>query len=182
MAGPPAAASEPAGARTHDGFYMRLGLGYGYMTTSVEVGPSEGTIKKTGTAFQFSAGGTPIPGLVIAGTIFTHVQSSPDFEVGGQTLKNDKSVFLLGLGPLVDFYPDPKGGFHVGGSLLYSTFNSINYTSTGFGIGAHAGYDLFFSNSWSVGPTVGLLYSKTSKDPEKDSSVSIVGMITVLDH
>ena len=33
------------------------------------------------------------------------MQSSPGFEAGGQTIKTDKSVLLLGLGPLVDFDP-----------------------------------------------------------------------------
>jgi hypothetical protein len=184
-AGPPPAApaeeAEPRGARTHDGFYMRLGLGYGYLAASEEAGGFESKFHGTGTAFQFSAGGTPIPGLVIAGTLFTHVVK-PKVEVNGQDVEADKSIFVLGLGPLVDFYPDPKGGLHFGALGTYSSLNAINYTSTGFGVGVHAGYDFFFSNSWSVGPVLQFLYSKTSKDQINDSTSSIVLMITVLDH
>lgn len=191
---PPAAAPAPArpaaapvaegGARTHDGFYLRMGGGYGYMTTSVD--PINSTIKGTGSAWLLTIGGTIIPGLVIGGTMFTHLQSKPTVEVGGQSGTVDKTLFLLGFGPTVDFYPDPKQGLHFGGGLSYSTFNAVNYTSTGYGANVFGGYDLFFSDSWSIGPMLQLAYSNTSKDlggvTEKDSAISISGLLTVVDH
>jgi hypothetical protein len=179
----PTEAEESGGARTHDGFYLRMGAGFGYLTTSASVGAgADVTVKGLGPAFQLSIGGTPVRGLVIAGTLFTHVQPSPSVEAGGASVSSDKTLFWLGLGPLVEYYIDPKGGLHFGASLLYSTFNGVNYTSTGFGGGLHGGYDFFFSDRWSVGPGLQMIYSKTSKDPEKDSSLSIALMVSVVDH
>ena len=176
----PEASADARGVRTHDGFHLRLGVGYGYMTTSVE--PGAGKIKGPGSAWLLTIGGTPVPGLVIGGTLFTHVQGKPTVEQGNFSGEASKAVFLLGIGPTVDFYPDPKGGLHFGGSLLYTSLNSVNYTSTGFGAHVFGGYDLFFSDQWSVGPTLQLVFSKTAKDPEKDTTTSISAMITLLDH
>ena len=84
--GPPAPAPPPAdavavgaGAETHDGFYLRLALGGGYMVLNRE---TEGELRGTtldvsgssriaggGTAFELSIGGTPGEGLVLAGTL-----------------------------------------------------------------------------------------------------------------
>lgn len=187
---PPGAAQPPTrsegGARTHDGFYMRLGAGYGYMTDTNTVGSLEGKIKGAGSAWLLTLGGTPIPGLVIGGTLFTHIQPKPTVEAGGQSKSIDETLFLLGIGPTVDFYPDPKAGLHFGGGFLYSTFNAINYTSTGYGVHVEGGYDFFFSDSWSIGPLLQLAYSNTSKDQggitSKDSATSISAMITIVDH
>jgi hypothetical protein len=173
-------ASEPPGAHTHDGFHLRLGVGYGYMTTTES--PIEAKIKGPGSAWLLTIGGTPVPGLVIGGTLYTHIQPKPTYEFGGQSGESSKAVFLLGIGPMVDFYPDPKGGLHFGGTLLYSSLNAVNYTSSGYGAGLFGGYDFFFSNQWSVGPLLQAVYSKTSKDPVTDSTASIALLITVTDH
>jgi len=119
---------------------------------------------------------------VIGGTLLTHVQGKPTVEVGNQSTEATNSVFLLGIGPTVDYYIDPKGGLHFGGSLLYTSLNAVNYTSTGFGVHVFGGYDFFFSDQWSIGPTLQLAFSKTSKDPEKDTTTSISAMITIVDH
>lgn len=185
-----ASAAEPvqevvAGEHTHDGFYMRLGAGYGYMTTSSSVTgqANSASIKGVGPAFQMSFGGTPIPGLVIAGTMFMHLQSKPSVDLGnGQSADANSSVFLLSLGPIVDYYPDPHGGLHFGGGPLFSTFNGINYTSTGFGATVFGGYDLWIGKSWSFGPALQYNFSHASKDPETDTSNSIAVMLSFTDH
>jgi len=175
-----AAAPEPAGAHTHDGFYLRLGGGLGYQSTSED--PDGGKIKGTGTSWLLSIGGTPVPGLTIAGTIFTVFQSKPSVTIGNLTADANSAVWMTGIGPIVDYYFDPHEGFHLGGGPLFTSLNAINYTATGYGVTAFTGYDFWIGNQWSVGPTLQLAYSHTSKDNFSDSSTSASLMITFLDH
>jgi hypothetical protein len=174
----PPAAPEPHGARTHDGFYLRLGGGYGYTSTSTD---PETKLKGGGGAFGLSIGGSPIPGLAIAGTMFVQLQKT-SITVNGNDFPNDTNWFYLGIGPLVDFYPDPKAGLHFGGTVHYATWSRTNLTAGGYGLGLHGGYDFFFSDSWSVGPTLQLLYANTDKDSVKFSTTSVSLMITLVDH
>ena len=107
-------------------------------------------------------------------------------ETGAVSAKADKTIFALTIGPSVDAFPDPKGGFHVGGGLGYGTMNAVNYTSTGYELHVFTGYDFWIGNNWSIGPMLRFMASKTSKDVGagsiKDTTTSIALMVTVLDH
>jgi len=177
------AAPEPKGAHYHDGFYLRLGAGIGWMgvTETTEPASGEAKLKGTGTAWHLTIGGTIIPGLAIGGTLFTHI-IKPSVETAAGTVTADKSIFSLALGPTVDWFPDPAGGFHAGAGLGWGTMNAINYTSTGYELHVFTGYDFFFSDNWSVGPMLQLSAQKTSKDNFRDSTTSISLMVTLLDH
>jgi hypothetical protein len=179
--GPPPAEAEPPGAHTHDGFYLRLGLGLGYMTDSQTKGFVD-KVSGTGSGYLLSIGGTPIPGLVIAGTMFTHLQPKPHYELGATSGDTANAFFLFAIGPTVDYFPDPKGGLHFGGGPLYGTYNTVNYTSTGFALTAFGGYDLWIGKNWSFGPSLQLTYNHSGKDQATDSTTSIALMFSFLDH
>ncbi len=161
---------------------MRLGAGYGIANTTEEAGGASLKVKGSGASFLGSWGGSIIPGLAIAGTLFMHGPYKPSINFNGMEVKSDKSVFLLTLGPTVDWFPDPKGGLHVGAHLHYATFNAVNYTSGGWGGALFGGYDIAIGGKWAIGPLVQLMYASTSKDNFKDSTLSVVGMINVLDY
>ena len=178
-----AAQGEPE--RTHyDGFYLRLGAGYGYMTTTESIGGQDaGKIKGAGGAFDLVIGGSPIPGLAIGGKLFSQWQTKPTVEVGSTSVESDKTVVLVSIGPVVDFFPDSKnGGFHVGGGPLYSSLSAVNYTSTGYALAVFAGYDFHVGGKWSLGPNVQFLYSSTSKDTVNDKTTSIAVFFSALDY
>jgi hypothetical protein len=171
-------------ATHYDGFYLRLGAGYGYMTTTESSGGQDlGKIKGPGGALDITIGGSPIPGLAIAGKLFTQWQTKPTVEVGGTSGEADKTVVLAGIGPVVDFFPDSKnGGFHIGGGPLYSSLSAVNYTSTGYAIALFTGYDFHVGGKWSLGPNVQFLYSSSSKDTFTDKTTSIVVFFSALDY
>lgn len=171
------------GAHLHDGFYLRMALGYGPLkvTESVANTTAETKLKGNGTAFELIIGGTPTPGLAIGGSLFTHT-IKPEIEIGNTTVESTKSIFVLSLGPMVDWFPVATGGFHVGGGVGWGTLNAVNYTSTGTAFHLFTGYDFWIGNEWSLGPALRLTSSKTSKSPFDDSATSIVVMISVLDH
>ena len=158
------------GAETHDGFFLRIGLGIagiglrrdgeveGGGASTVDTGQSR--VIGGGTAGELSIGGTPARGLVVSGTILSHTIAEP-------TLKRDGSddVDLGGplnfgiLGASVDWYPSPTGGFHAGGTLgiawavaetpAGSDFDDIGGAGLGASLGA--GYDWWVGEEWSLG-------------------------------
>lgn len=171
------------GAHLHDGFYLRMALGYGPLnvTESVANTSVETKLKGNGTAFELIIGGSPTPGLAIGGSLFTHA-IKPKIETATGSVESTKSIFVLSLGPMVDWFPSATGGFHVGGGVGWGTLNAVNYTSTGTAFHLFTGYDFWIGNEWSLGPALRLTSSRTSKEPFEDSATSIVLMISVLDH
>ncbi len=66
---PPQEADEP-GAHLHDGFYLRVALGGGWLGMRTDSAP-EADVKGGGGSLDLLLGGTPIDGLVIGGGIFS---------------------------------------------------------------------------------------------------------------
>lgn len=125
-------ASSGRGDHLHDGFYFRVGLGYGTnsMTTtggrySTGWAVPDVHVEGSGIALDLFVGATPIAGLVVGGTVFLNGSGHPTVEVNGK--RYDKSdtngtINLFLLGPFVDGFFDPKSGFHLGGALGHVNF------------------------------------------------------------
>jgi hypothetical protein len=174
-------APEPIGPRTrhyHDGFYLRLSLGPGLLwaKTSVETDIVDGdsTYSGGGFALELSMGGTPAPGLVVGGGILVQDAFDPgiDVHVGEGTdtdavLRTDgDGLVLFMIGPMIDAFPDPNGGFHVGGMLGLAALNfpdKDDNPAGGFGISAWAGYAWWVSSQFSLGATLRLTGAFTGR-------------------
>lgn len=108
---------------------------------------------------EVSVGGTPAEHVVVAGTLLGWVLPAPALVVGGGprfNLVGPLGVFLLA--PTVDIFPNPLGGFHLGGGAGLAgatvrvddpSFRSIGGTGAGFT--AELGYDFWTAKEWSVG-------------------------------
>ena len=188
---PPVAAADPT-ARRHDGFYLRLGLGAGLMRSVVDFedvsGTSEVKARGGGAGFEFAMGGTVAPGLVIGGGIYTVSASGITWEsdqVADWTDSDDDSfkggdgaIGLLGV--MLDFYPNPRGGFHIQGGLGLGTialdndddddFPGENWEGGGGGLMLGAGYEFWISDQWSLGG-VGRVLMVSGKVRGSDSDV-----------
>jgi hypothetical protein len=171
---PPPAATPPPRASTapvlpptteghvHDGFYFRfsLGLSHGWMNGSGPAG--EASVSGGGVGFLLAAGGTPAPGFVVAGT-FMYAGADGALNGGGicaappcASPTGDVTSGHFILGGLVDWFPDPKGGFHVGGSLglggLAITYPGGDASSgSSLGLSVLGGYDWWIGPEWSLG-------------------------------
>jgi hypothetical protein len=126
-------------ARTHDGFYLRLGVGLGYGSDSVKsdpygvvAGPVVATVQVDGTvsgfagASEVAVGGSLADGFVLGGGLYSVLIFSPetnDARLNGATFNGtvefDASSFHV-LGPFVDYYFDPLAGLHLQGALGYA--------------------------------------------------------------
>ena len=173
----------PKGDYVHDGLYFRYAVGPTYLRVTGD-GPA-GSIATGGVGIGevLAIGGTPAPGLVIAGAAVAHL-----------AVDGSQAVVNLGeYGLLADWFPDPGGGWHVGGSI---GLGSLDYArndddTRGYSVGGtvFGGYDVWVAPQWSVGallaatlsPRVGM-QDAGPLDPLELMLASIAIEATVLCH
>ena len=160
----PSATSDPSeasdaslGAHLHAGFYFREALGVGFSSLSAD-GPFGRTVMTSGIPGLPTAdglvllGGTPARGLVL-GAGFQEMSMQGYFR-GGAHDRTSANGEELTVGPFVDYYPDPAGGFHVGalvglsGALVTGGGSEMSLSLGGTIFG---GYDWFVGRQTSVG-------------------------------
>ena len=133
----------------HDGFYLQSGLGVAYWSSGHplhEVFP-EVTLKGWGVAYGIRCGWTWrgfTAGAGLAGrTIWAEERTGPD---GQNEIAKDVRA-LINAGPFVDWYLDPRGGFHLGVMLGFGPKEedaSLNYH-------LWVGYDFRIKGDWWIG-------------------------------
>ena len=169
----PAAAEED---RVHDGVHVRaaLGAGYGADSATREVGGTEtkGRVGGAAVSGELSAGYAVVAGGILgAGFYFNHVPSPKARDIvwhaGQFTIDIDEIEFDEGgywmLGPMFDYYPVSRGGFHVSLALGWGVFGlgdgelsdglRVNTDQKGGGISGAlgVGYDFWVADVLSVG-------------------------------
>ncbi len=100
---------------------------------------------------------------------------------------------LLLIGPFVDGFPNPKRGFHVGGTLGLAgvSFSKLGAAderreANGFGGAVWIGHDFWVADEWSIGPSLRFLTTIT-QDKTKDTDLTVTSraltlMVTALYH
>jgi hypothetical protein len=143
-------AAEP---RTHDGVYLRLGVGPNFASGTLDTAADSST-DGFGVATQLAIGWTVRRGLVVGVGTFPMVNPAPSYDgiaAGGQ--------HISATGPFVDYYVDPRKGLHVQAGLLLA----VGYLdggdregNVGAGVAGTAGvgYEVFVSDEWSLGGVV----------------------------
>jgi hypothetical protein len=154
---------------THDGFYLHIEAGLGYLSTSGD-GPIEESFSGLSLDTGLFLGGTVGPVVIGGGFIYDTVPS-PSYSLNGQDQDlgdTDISLYMIGIGPFVDVYPDPKSGLHFlgfagWGGLEASVNGNVGGSDpTGLVAILGAGYDFWIADQWSVGPLARLTYAPLS--------------------
>jgi hypothetical protein len=173
--------------RTHDGFYLRLGLGLGSL--SLDVDPSDGTLDATSAsasavAFDLLIGGTPGRGLAIGGALLVSAGSAAGVDVGGVETNENAALTTGIIGAFVDGFPDPHGGLHIGGTVglasasLERDGSTDDFRGGGVGLAGWVGYAAWLGPEWSLG---GMLrfYGAVTRDPTGDGFAGRSGGLVI---
>ncbi|HEU4408507.1 MAG TPA: hypothetical protein VFS43_24810 [Polyangiaceae bacterium] len=184
--------------RQHDSFYLRLGVGPGFVSdpAKVEFGGLEGeaTLTGVGAATEVALGGTVAPGLIVGGGIYSQLVVEPranDAEISVFGLSGEvddvtfESFSFHLLGPFVDYYVDPRRGFHLQGSvglgLLGVGDGEVDgndnpalreHGSAGVGAMVGIGYDWWVSDRWSLGVLGRVSYAAMSGENDDEAEWS----------
>jgi hypothetical protein len=141
----------------HHGFYLRFGAGASFLDLTGDGPAGSARLSGFGPALTLAIGGTLEDGLVVAGTwhLSLGASSPPTGPLEGH---GNLFIFSEQLGLLVDWYPDPRGGWHVGGAVGVGILgaDAINGSVGGLsGIDATAsllgGYDWWIARKWTLG-------------------------------
>lgn len=181
---PPAASSEEKG-RSHEGLYVRGALGGGGLwarrTYAPAGGPESGTTTRgaAGT-LELTIGGTPAPGFVVAGSLFGALVLAPTTRTESASTRDAGTLALDMIAATVDWYPRPRGGFHLGGSLGVALLRSseqsersASFDARGPALALAGGYDVWTGEHLSVGGLARLLTAAVGdKGPRAPESTS----------
>lgn len=204
---PPAPSLAPPpqlGSRVHDGFYLRLGFGFGGVWGSAKEPDADEEDRVDfdgiGVFGELAMGGTVAPGLVVGGGSYTAIIPAPTYE------RRDDGASVTGggvtaglLGPMVDYYWDPSKGFHAQGALGISTVVAAegdeesttidgrevtlripgdDYSGTGFGLMLGVGYESWVGDEWSFGGLLRLVYlsAEVSSTEDDDDTLDVHGL------
>lgn len=174
----PALAAEPRppGHYVHDGFYAQLALGAGMIRDSFESGDgnfffddTRGTVKGFGHSQHFAIGGAIAPGLALAGAAAGDIARTTSTDFEGGRVSPEESYAVLTLGPMLDFYFDPRGGLHAlagGGLGVTSPVQPDGVDgggTTGFGVFAGVGYEWWIAPQWGIGALLRVQYVRAEE-------------------
>jgi hypothetical protein len=175
MAPPPPPAEGSGGARTHDGFFLRLGLnlGPGMVTEEFSQGPLSGEFKYSGiaTGFDLYLGGTLAPGFVLGGALIATWSSNPSVETPTGDVDLDGTLIFAGTALFANYYIDPGEGLHFQGLLGFGALDFVTDEGqsggndpTGVFFGGGVGYEFWVADEWSIGPFGRVIYGSLSTD------------------
>ncbi len=154
-----AARTAQAQVHAHQGFFLRLDVGGGYLEQRAPTNSTLGDMKVSGGAgaFGVAVGGAVAENLVLAGHLFSNAVSNPSisFSNGSSGSTNDTTSSLVGIGPALTYYFMPVNVYLSG--TLAATRLSLRVNgqdaNSDWGVGTRLalGKEWWVSDSWGLG-------------------------------
>jgi hypothetical protein len=140
-----------------------------------------------GFAFDVLMGGTPAPGLVVGGGSVFQTAVAPGQDTSGPPLQGlgeqaPGGIGLWLIGPMIDVFPNPNQGFHMGALLGLAAVGlkgNDDKLSGGVGVSAWLGYGDWVAAEWSLGGLIRFTAAgakRTIGSPEVDVSDGAWGL------
>lgn len=165
----------------HDGFYFRLNVGAGFISTTLHDTVRDDS--ESSTTFSLGTdilvGGSPSPGFTFGGGVLSDIGFTSDFGAGGGPVMQ----FLVG--PFFDAFPNDKDGWHLGtmvGGVASSVAESPSTPLFGGGAAAWAGYDLWVAPEWSTGFNLRVAGTHSVAEDATATNFSLQFLISILNH
>jgi hypothetical protein len=147
------------GYHQHDGFYMRLYAGLGYLNASETYAGATDTYSGLGATFGAAFGGAIAPNLILYGEFLGTSVTNASWSSGGVTQTySGLDLTLFGFGPGVAYYFEPVN-LYLSGTLTFTqvsfsdtaTANPIADTNLGVGLSFMVGKEWWVSRDWGIG-------------------------------
>ncbi len=147
------------GGHMHDGFFMRVNLGAGYLHASESYGGITDTFSGAGFAFAAAFGGAVVPNLIIYGEVLGITVPDPDLSSTDGTNVNLSGVDLtmVGIGPGIAYYFMPIN-LYLSGTLTFTQMsfsdsysNATSDTNVGIGFSFTVGKEWWVGRDWGLG-------------------------------
>lgn len=176
----------PPGFHTHDGFFLRMNPGIGFLSAKYSYGGSETTISGGGLALSFALGGAITPNLVIYGEFLSTSALDPTTKDGTGSSTWNGSVGLFGFGPGIAYYLEPAN-LYFSGTLAFSqvtrstdhstsdSSDTTDLTDMGVGLGLTVGKEWWVSQNWGLG-FAGLFHLASMKMKNVDTRMSAAAL------
>lgn len=185
LAQPSAAQPErQPGEYFHDGVYVRLGVGVGFVRDDVSMSQSgafgfeqEGTVTGFGQANELAVGGALAPGLILAGGFFLNAAYGVKSDFGDVETQTSDGYAVVTFGPMVDYYPDPASGLHFELGFGLGATSGVALRSmdepggaTGYGLALGVGHEWWIAKQWGMGVLLRLQHVEA-----EDNIVTLLG-------
>jgi hypothetical protein len=181
VSGIPPAAGADDGGRVHRGRFLRLGAGVAYLRESWT--PSGGTAGAIhtgwGPALEIAIGKHLRPGLALAGSVQLAGIINRNQTTLGMTYALASTVhFVDTVTALVDYYPNPRRGLHLGAALGLAAITELDthsdgtQTSWGLAGALHGGHERFISPRWSMGGMIRVAFHRYGTDTPPPAATS----------
>jgi hypothetical protein len=169
----------------HDGFYFRsVANSIQYVWSEAESDDDSESFDGAGAGGLLAIGGTPVDGLVIGGAIAGYVRSTHWSGISDEG--DDVQLTFAQVGVFIDWFPNSKGGWHVGGLVglgvnVLTDDDDEAYTGTAGTASVFGGYDWWIGPQWALG-LIGLASISPSanlKDDDRDDTGYSLGGATI---
>ncbi len=171
---------EPApGFHTHDGFYLSLCMGAGYLSMTDNITNAQYKkmeMKGNGTTMDIKIGGAIRPNFILHGDLISSASYEGDIYLDSRKvgkLSSDETFGTSIIGVGFTYYIMPQNTFicaTVGSGNFSIISQNDSYTSdNGFAFMAKVGKEWWVSTNWGLGVSVGFNYVNTTT---KDSGVT----------
>lgn len=150
------AQSVAPGYHQHDGFYLRLDAGLGYLESHETVGGVDGKVYGAAGEFGVAVGGAVAENLILGGHLFALAISNPNMSAGStSTSTTDSSWGLVGIGPQLTYYFMPVN-VYLSGTLALTRITARQggtdaNSEWGGGLQLAVGKEWWVSDNWGVG-------------------------------
>lgn len=183
--------SKDPGYHLHDGLYIRLALGGGYVHDKLS-SDRFGSATITGAAIPIDLmlGWALVPGLTLGGGIWLAPLSSPKGEYHGTStaISSKNRIQYSRFGLFADYYPNPREGLHALGNIAYAGMTIVEDATDkllgnakGVAFTAGIGYEFWIGAQWSAGLLAQLGYAALSA-PNESHSLIAPGLIATFTY
>jgi hypothetical protein len=163
----------------HNGFFLQLTAGVGYLTASETVGGQDATYSGFGFTASGLMGGAIAPNLILFGEMVgTSILDADLTSSGVYQGSSGYDMTMFGIGPGILYYFEPVN-VYVSGTLAFTKM-FISYTGDGYpagdtnwGIGADfkVGREWWVLPRWGIG-IAGMVHLASMKDPQADHNMT----------